>query len=217
MKSSKPLVLGDGSLVGSRRGSSSSRVISKNLMSSLLIVLVMLCLIVVSLSMVLVHVQESLSSQQSFQMPGTSRRVLSYNEQPNEQRPSMTQVMAQEEPILFPAEDGSSASLREQYPPSIWTVAERKSDPAISNHIASKQLLNVTEQERGMRLCGKFLYSTIQRAVQVGDMGEQTFVATGDIDSMWTRDSVSSIFLLFAVAMMFLIHKRMWICVCVRF
>lgn len=41
-----------------------------------------------------------------------------------------------------------------------------------------------------MELCGKFLCSRLNRAVQVGDMGEQTFVTTGDIDDMWTpRDS----------------------------
>lgn len=207
MKSSKPLVLGDGSLVGSRRGSS-SRAVSKNLMATILVVLVVLCLIVASLSMVLIQVQESLSRQQSFRMPGTTRRVLSYErpQRPSAQWPSMIQAMAQEETIVNGEKDTtadvSPASLQEQYPPSIWTLAERKSDPAIAHHILSKNLLNVTEQERGMRLCGKFLYSTIQRAVQVGDMGEQTFVATGDIDSMWTRDSVSSS-LLFAMALTF--------------
>jgi uncharacterized protein len=78
--------------------------------------------------------------------------------------------------------------LRQRLPPSVWTMAGRNHDPTVAK-IVSEQILNNTEKLQSLTLCGKFLYSTIERAVQVGDMGEQTFVATGDIDSMWTRDS----------------------------
>lgn len=132
-------------------------------------------------------------------MPGTTRRALFLRDESIDQsQPSTTQSTTQEGTINNirddTAEEGSLASLRKRLPPSIWTVADRKSDPVISNLIVSNKLLNVTEQEKSMQLCGKFLFSTIQRAVQVKDMGEQTFVATGDIDSMWTRDSVRSLF-----------------------
>ncbi|CAB9497865.1 DUF1237 domain-containing protein [Seminavis robusta] len=82
----------------------------------------------------------------------------------------------------------SMESLRQRLKPSIWTVADKASDPAVTK-LVSEKLLTAAEKEQGLRLCGKFLYSSMEKAVQVGDLGEHTFVATGDIDSMWTRDS----------------------------
>lgn len=82
-------------------------------------------------------------------------------------------------------EETSIDQLRARLAPSIWTVAGKTSDPAVTQLVAA-QLVD-TEKQKATQLCGKFLYSTLQRAVQVGDMGESTFVATGDIDDMWTR------------------------------
>jgi uncharacterized protein len=83
----------------------------------------------------------------------------------------------------------SMESLRQRLPPSVWTMAGRNHDPTVAKMVTEQQLLNRSEILEALTLCGTFLYSTIERAVQVGDMGEQTFVATGDINSMWTRDS----------------------------
>lgn len=77
-------------------------------------------------------------------------------------------------------------------PPSIWAMAGRNSDPHVAQLIQSELAIK-NETKRIMELCGKFLYSSLSRAVQVGDMNEQTFVATGDIDDMWTRDSAVQI------------------------
>jgi meiotically up-regulated gene 157 (Mug157) protein len=85
----------------------------------------------------------------------------------------------------------SLQDLRHRLTPSVWTQAARNSDPAVAALVAAQ--LNEAQKSKAMELCGKFLYSSLKRAVQVGDMGEQTFVATGDIDDMWTRDSAVQI------------------------
>jgi meiotically up-regulated gene 157 (Mug157) protein len=85
----------------------------------------------------------------------------------------------------------SIEDLRRRLLPSAWTLADRNSDPAVATLVAAQ--LNEAQKSKAMELCGKFLYSSLKRAVQVGDMGEQTFVATGDIDDMWTRDSAVQI------------------------
>lgn len=69
-------------------------------------------------------------------------------------------------------------------PPSMWST-RRLSKPT---NITS--LLSSEESARAVSLCGKFFYSTLQRAVHVNGMAEEVFVATGDIDFMWIRDSV---------------------------
>ena len=38
-------------------------------------------------------------------------------------------------------------------------------------------------------MCGKMFYSTLHHAVRARDMAEDVYVATGDIDYQWTRDS----------------------------
>lgn len=81
----------------------------------------------------------------------------------------------------------SKTDLRRRYPPSIWTLAGRNSDPSVAAKVKSQ--LSDQEKTKALDLCGKFLFSSLRRAVQVGEMGEYTFVATGDIDDMWTRDS----------------------------
>ena len=121
---------------------------------------------------------------------GTTQRALLRQQLQSSRRTSLEETKKDETNQQPTVE--SMEALRARLAPSIWTVADRQNDPAVTQHIVSHKLLNETEQAKGLQLCGKFLYSTIQRAVQVGDMGEQTFVATGDIDSMWTRDSVSS-------------------------
>jgi hypothetical protein len=85
----------------------------------------------------------------------------------------------------------SLQALRHRLVPSVWTQAARNSDPAVAALVAAE--LNEAQKSKAMELCGKFLYSSLKRAVQVGDMGKQTFVATGDIDDMWTRDSAVQI------------------------
>lgn len=52
-----------------------------------------------------------------------------------------------------------------------------------------KDLLSEEMQEKAMQLCGTFLYSSLKRAIKVSHLGQETYVATGDIDNMWTRDS----------------------------
>ena len=73
----------------------------------------------------------------------------------------------------------SLSELRRRLPPSVWTVAGRNNDADVAKIVNGN--LSAPEREKAMQLCGKFLYSSLRRAVQVGDMGEQTFVATGDI------------------------------------
>ena len=74
-------------------------------------------------------------------------------------------------------------------PPTIW--ATRK-----FSNIGSNQAVNITslmtpeEMNHAMKLCGKFLFSTLHRALHLKNLGQEVFVATGDIDSMWIRDSV---------------------------
>ena len=99
----------------------------------------------------------------------------------------------QQQPNNTPNSIETIQELRQRLPPSIWTLAGRNSDPIVRQLVLDKLTTNnattTSEKERALQLCGNFVYSTIQRAVQVSDMGERTFVATGDIDSMWTRDS----------------------------
>jgi len=37
---------------------------------------------------------------------------------------------------------------------------------------------------QAMKLCGKFLFSTLHRALHLKNLGQEVFVATGDFDSM---------------------------------
>ena len=69
-------------------------------------------------------------------------------------------------------------------PPSIWSTRK------LSTPVDITPYLSTNETQRAKELCGKFIYSTLQRAVHAGDMAEEVFVATGDIDFMWIRDSV---------------------------
>lgn len=78
-------------------------------------------------------------------------------------------------------------SLKSQLSPSVWSQAGRNSNPQVAQLVDS--LLTQQEKTKAKELCGSFLFSSITKAVKVGDMGEQTFVTTGDIHAMWTRDS----------------------------
>lgn len=73
-------------------------------------------------------------------------------------------------------------------PASVWATRELQDLSFGSTSISS--WLTANETAKAMELCGKFLYSTIERAIHLKNMGQDVFVATGDIDSMWIRDSV---------------------------
>jgi Metal-independent alpha-mannosidase (GH125) len=79
--------------------------------------------------------------------------------------------------------------LREQYPPSVWTLAGSNRNAEIVAVVRQTFFNNETKIQQALELCGKFLYSSLQRAVSVSHLGQETYVATGDIDHMWTRDS----------------------------
>jgi meiotically up-regulated gene 157 (Mug157) protein len=80
-------------------------------------------------------------------------------------------------------------SERELLPASVWATREL---PDLANGSTNNvsSLLTTNETEKALSLCGKFLYSTLHRAIHLKNMGQDVFVATGDIDSMWIRDSV---------------------------
>lgn len=65
----------------------------------------------------------------------------------------------------------------------------KTANPTLATNITS--LLTPREADRALQLCGRLLFSTLQRAVRVNrDLAEDVYVATGDIDLMWVRDSV---------------------------
>jgi hypothetical protein len=55
-------------------------------------------------------------------------------------------------------------------PPSIWST-RKLADPIDISH-----LLSANETERAKNLCGKFIFSTLQRAVRAGEMAKEVFV-----------------------------------------
>jgi meiotically up-regulated gene 157 (Mug157) protein len=87
------------------------------------------------------------------------------------------------------AMDMDMDGLRKAFPPSVWTLAGANSDSETSQIVQDS--LSRESKARAMKLCGTFLYSSIRRAASVRDIGQatSTFVSTGDIPYMWTRDS----------------------------
>jgi uncharacterized protein len=73
-------------------------------------------------------------------------------------------------------------------PPTVW--ATRKLANAGREEVNITSLMTPKEMAKATSLCGKFLYSTLHRALYLKNMGQEVFVATGDIDEMWIRDSV---------------------------
>ena len=98
-----------------------------------------------------------------------------------------TQRMTRTEP-MFPGKEGSSSTSQSLHrpllPPSIWSTRKLAQPVDISPYLSTNQT------EKAKSLCGKFIYSTLKRAVRAGELGQEVFVATGDIDFMWIRDSV---------------------------
>jgi meiotically up-regulated gene 157 (Mug157) protein len=80
----------------------------------------------------------------------------------------------------------SSANYKKKLlPASVWATRELPSRKVNITH-----LLLENETSRALELCEKFVYSSLRSAVQVEEGAEHVYVSTGDIDSMWTRDSV---------------------------
>lgn len=50
-------------------------------------------------------------------------------------------------------------------------------------------MLSEEDKAELSELCGRCLYHTLRNAVRVHGSGERVFVATGDIEDMWLRDS----------------------------
>jgi meiotically up-regulated gene 157 (Mug157) protein len=131
----------------------------------------LLCLLGV---VVVVYVSVTSAVLRRLEQPGIKREVMG---------PSVSV------PLLDGFHIKPTGDKRPLLPPSIWTSRQLSGPNAkqVSQSISS----NLTEAERNktLELCGKFLFSSMEKAIQVGDMGEQTYVATGDIDDMWIRDS----------------------------
>ena len=67
--------------------------------------------------------------------------------------------------------DRTSASWqRPLLPPSIWSTRKLAEPVDISPYLSTNQT------EKAKTLCGKFIYSTLQRAVRAGDLGQEVFV-----------------------------------------
>jgi len=59
------------------------------------------------------------------------------------------------------------------------------------NTLDLRPYLTTEEQTKIQHLCGKFFYSTLEKAVRVeGSSTPNVYVGTGDIDNMWIRDSM---------------------------
>ena len=69
--------------------------------------------------------------------------------------------------VGYPAE---SSWQRPLLPPSIWSTRKLTEPVDISPY------LSTNETERAKYLCGKFIYSTLQRAIRAGEMAEEVFV-----------------------------------------
>ena len=109
------------------------------------------------------------------------------------------------------ASSSSSSSSSSSLPASVWTtrqlqmLGDENGDDDDDDAEAKREDLRRTirsglreeEIDRLYRLCGKFVYSSITSgAIEMKPDGT-TFVATGDIDDMWTRDSSVQISLLY--------------------
>lgn len=79
----------------------------------------------------------------------------------------------------------SMSDLRRRLPPNVWS-RRQEPDADLVEHVRAS--LDASTQQKIAQLCGTFWASSLVRAVQVRQDGK-TFVATGDIDQMWTRDS----------------------------
>ncbi|BDA45911.1 Meiotically up-regulated gene 157 protein [Coccomyxa sp. Obi] len=69
--------------------------------------------------------------------------------------------------------------------PELWARGVRNG--TASGNLTA--LLTAEEQEELIALCGRCLYNSLTRAIKVKGSGDMVFVATGDIDDMWIRDS----------------------------
>jgi hypothetical protein len=73
----------------------------------------------------------------------------------------------------------NKVNSRPLLPPSIWST--RKLDDPID----ISPLLSAAEKERATDLCGKFIFSTLRRAVRVGEMAKDVFVGEIFVTFSW--------------------------------
>eukprot|EP00884_Botryococcus_braunii_P023018 jgi/Botrbrau1/93/Bobra.0022s0083.1 len=81
-----------------------------------------------------------------------------------------------------------SRSWGQQFDPSIeiWAQGHTTASadaPVLRSMLAKGDLDQLSD------LCGRCLYHTLRNAVRVHGLGDRVFVATGDIEDMWVRDS----------------------------
>ncbi len=139
----------------------------------------------------------------------STQHLTSNTKDESSSEPSLLRKKLQESRVSLKRDEEdleSLESLRQRLPATIWSTrqlpdfitsaASATTDNAGSDAAGVNvtelinQQLKPEEKTKALQLCGNFLYSSLQRAVQVGDLSHHVFVATGDIDDMWTRDSV---------------------------
>ena len=98
----------------------------------------------------------------------------------------------------------SSSYKRPLLPGSVWSTRKLPSQSnlddsseslpgrqgAARHNLDISHLISDNETSKALELCGKFYYSSLLTATKVRNPGTDVYVATGDIDMMWTRDSV---------------------------
>ena len=77
----------------------------------------------------------------------------------------------------------SSAKL----PPSIWAQRKLRNNNIGTTDVDITPYLNPDEIQQFQQLCGKFVYSLLEKAIHAEEHGEEVFVATGREWFEWVR------------------------------